>query len=150
MRAGWWLLVVVVAAAVYLPGVDNGFLYDDHELITKPEAPAGVSDLLAVFGERHWYNLPYYRPLSRLSYVAQKGLHGNEPLPYHVFNTLLVAALAVLAWILLRAPPFGIAAPPAWLAAAVFAMHPIASSGVWVGMSAAGVMRSEKRPYSSM
>ena len=69
--------------ALYLPAAGYDFIYDDAVLIVNEPAPQSSGDVLRVFGERHWHNLPYYRPVARVTMVAQKWLHGNRPAPYH-------------------------------------------------------------------
>lgn len=126
VAAGLGLLV----ACVYLPSLENGFIYDDHEVIEVQPRPTGVADLVRVFTEPHFRGLPYYRPVVRASLLAQKGLHGDAPALFHLGNALLAGAAAVAAFALLRAPGLGIAPLPAFLAAALFAVHPAASSAV--------------------
>src|SRR5262249_60432659 len=74
---------------------------------------------------------PYYRPASRATMVLQKGLHGNEPAPFHAFNVALVAAAALLLHALLRRPTLGLRPAAALLAAALFVAHPISSDCVY-------------------
>jgi len=123
--------LVLLVAAVYAPALRNGFVYDDRILIVEPPPARGISEIAHVFAERHWFNLPYYRPVSRVTMVLQKSLHGNHPAPYHAFNVALAAAAALLVFALLCQPGFGIARGPAWLAAALFALHPITSDCVY-------------------
>lgn len=110
---------------------NNEFIYDDRVLILEQPRPESIVQVFEVFGERHWYNLPYYRPLPRFTMVAQKYLHGTVPLPYHLLNAILIGLAAVAAYALLRLPVFRLRAVPALLASAVFVLHPIASSTVY-------------------
>lgn len=100
--------VLIFAFALYLPSVRNDFIYDDHQLILEQPTPQSVAEIFTVFGERHWYNLPYYRPLARLTMAAQKHLHDDKAVYFHLFNTFLIAATALMAFELLRLPVFGI------------------------------------------
>jgi Flp pilus assembly protein TadD len=120
----------LLVAAVYLPSLANGFLYDDHEVIEVQPRPAGIGEIARVFAEPHFRGLPYYRPLVRASLLAQKGLHGDAPALFHLGNALLAGATAVAAFALLRAPRLGVDALPAFLASLLFAVHPVASSAV--------------------
>ena len=117
--------------ALYAPSFQNGFVYDDQVLIVDAPAPKSASDVLRVFGERHWFNLPYYRPIPRSTLVLQKALHGNAAAAYHAFNAVLLGIATLLVHALLRLPVFRVAPGPALLATALFAVHPVASSCVY-------------------
>jgi tetratricopeptide (TPR) repeat protein len=125
------LALALVVAAAHLPALESGFVYDDRILILEQAPPRGLSDLAQVFAERHWFNLPYYRPVSRLTMVWQKGLHGDDPAPFHAFNLLLGAAASLLLFALLRQPAFGIGRAPALAAAALFGAHPVMADCVY-------------------
>lgn len=121
------LLLVIAVFAVYLPASSNGFIYDDTQVILAQAAPESPSDVARIFTERHFYNLPYYRPVTRATLLIQKSLHGGDPVPFHVFNAALAAAAAWLAYRLVSV----CGGPRPVLAAALFALHPIASSCVY-------------------
>jgi len=125
------LLLFLSVTGIYLPSVRNDFIYDDFILIVRETTPQSFTEIFRVFRERHWHDLPYYRPLSRLTMVIQKYWHGNRPGPYHAFNALVIAACACLAFGILRLPVWNIRTGPAVLAAALFALHPVASSTVY-------------------
>jgi len=124
------LALVLLVAGLYAPALGHGFVYDDRILIVEQPRPRAAADLLGVFAERHWFNLPYYRPVARFTMVLQKGLHGNDPAPFHAANVVLGAAAALLLLALLSERAFAIAPQAAWLAAALFALHPIAADCV--------------------
>jgi len=115
----------------YVPSVFNGFVYDDHAVILEEPRGRGVADLLHVFVEPHYRGLPYYRPVTRFSLLAQKAVHGDRPGLFHLGNAVLAGGAAAAALMLLRSPGLGIGAGPALLAAAAFAVHPVASSCVY-------------------
>jgi tetratricopeptide (TPR) repeat protein len=125
------LALFVSVSAVYLPSARYDFLYDDHILIVRQNPPRSVAEVARVFAERHWPDLPYYRPIVRSTLVIQKGLHGNRAGPFHVFNAAAMGLAAVVLFLLLRSPAFGNRSVPAWLAAAAFGIHPIASECVY-------------------
>jgi tetratricopeptide (TPR) repeat protein len=132
----WWRVIgpvflFILVAALYAPSLNNDFIYDDGELILQQVTPHSIGDVLRVFEERHWYNLPYYRPMARLTMVVQKFLHGNNPGPYHLFNAALMGLAALLGYGLLRLPVFGVRPVLAMFGAALFGMHPIASVCVY-------------------
>jgi len=130
-RAAFPVLLFVLVVAVYTRSSGNEFIYDDHRLIVEQPAVDSWSDVLQVFSQRHWYNLPYYRPVARLTMVVQKRMHGDQPGPYHLLNALMAGNAAIVAYLLFRLPAFGISAGWALFAAGLFALHPIASSCVY-------------------
>ncbi len=134
LMAPW--LIGILAVLLYLPSLRNGLVYDDEVLISNETPPAALADYAAVFGKpRHFANLPYYRPLPRLTVLVQKGLHDNRAAPYHLFNILLAGLTAAAAFSLLRRPAFGLPPIPAALAALLFIAHPVASSCVYPATS---------------
>jgi len=123
--------LVALVALPYAPAARLGFIYDDYELIVDREPPGSAFEIARVFVERHWPTLPYYRPIARASMLAQKALHGNDPAPYHLLNVVLVATLALAALVLLRTGALALPLPLAFAGAALFALHPVASSCVY-------------------
>jgi Tfp pilus assembly protein PilF len=124
-------LLFVLVAGLYAPSVHYGFIYDDHVLFaTTPvrDTAEAYADLLR---EPHFGHLPYYRPLARATFELQKLWHGARPAPFHLFNALAAGLLALAAWRLLARPGLRVREPFGWLAAALFALHPIASSSVY-------------------
>lgn len=124
-------VLFTVVVVLYLPSVGFDFIYDDHELILEQPVPGSWRDVAGVFRERHWYNLPYYRPVVRSTMLIQKYLHGDDPAPFHAFNVVLAGGMAVVTWGLLRAPVLGIPPLFAGIGAALVALHPIASCTVY-------------------
>ena len=125
------ILLFVLVVAVYAPSVRHAFIYDDIVLIVNQPPPRSVADVARVFTERHWGNLPYYRPVARLTMVLQKWAHGNEPGGYHLFNAALMGVAAALLYGLLRSAAFAVPPALAALGAALFALHPVAATTVY-------------------
>ncbi len=106
----------------------GGFVWDDDSWTT------GISSLLRDFSglRTMWCQLTalqQYYPLSGTTFWLDYHLWGFWTLPYHVENVLLHAASAVLFWQLLRR----LETPGAWLAGAVFALHPVmVESAGWI------------------
>ncbi len=129
-RARGLLLCVGVAALLCIPSAGNDFVYDDHEVIVSQPQPA-ASDLVRIFAEPHFLGLPYYRPVVRATLLGQKALHGDRAWAFRLGNAALMGLAAWLAFALLRTPAFGVKETPALLAAALFGVHPLASSCVY-------------------
>ncbi len=108
---------------VYGPSLGGGFVYDDEALIEKdPRVREGK--LLAAVTEPYWGERHggLYRPVTTLSFVLQ-GRVSRKPLGFRVVNLALHAGATVLAFALARRLTESERA--AFLAAAIFAVHPI-------------------------
>ena len=122
------MAVVLVAAAlvVYAPALHGDFMWDDDAHVTRPElrALAGLWRIWFDFGATQ-----QYYPLVHSAFWAEHLLWGNSVLGYHLVNVLLHAANGWLAYIILRR----LAVPGAWLAAAIFVVHPVVVESVaWI------------------
>ncbi len=129
VRYRGWLLAIALLAAVLLaygPALHGGLLWDDDAHVTRPE-------LRSWHGLwRIWFEVgatQQYYPLLHTAFWIQWQLWGEATLGYHVVNVVLhVAAALLFAGILRR-----LAVPGAWLAAAVFALHPVhVESVAWI------------------
>ena len=120
-------LIMVAVLVSYLPVLHAGYIIDDDNYVT---ANLQLRDLGGL--KRVWSDLsatPQYYPLVFTSFWAEYQLWGAKPAGYHITNVLLHALNALLVWILLQS--LGI--PGAWLAAALFALHPVQVESVaWI------------------
>ncbi|MGO8751262.1 MAG: tetratricopeptide repeat protein [Thermoguttaceae bacterium] len=124
-----WVFAAALAAAVFLayqPAWNGGFIWDDESHVTAP--PLRSLDGL----RRIWFEAgatqQYYPLLHSVFWVEQK-LWGDAPLGYHLVNILLHTLAALMAAILLRR----LEVPGAYLAAAIFALHPVhVESVAWI------------------
>lgn len=123
--AGALLGVFVLIA--YAPALRSGFIWDDDRYVTANPALRDVRGLTAL-----WTTLdatPQFYPLTHTVLWVQYALWGLNPHGYHVVCALLHAASAIVLWRTLGL--LGI--PGAWLAAAVFAVHPVhVESVAWI------------------
>ena len=120
-----WLAIALLALLPYLNGLAGDFVFDDVGVIRdnpviQRDAPWRVFTTVYEPGA-------LYRPLTMLTYVANARVDG-APLGFHAVNVLLHVAVALafyaLAMQLLAAPR------AAWIAAALFAVHPIHTEAV--------------------
>jgi tetratricopeptide (TPR) repeat protein len=111
-------LIVLLTIVAYLPALRCGFIWDDDDHFTRNPAMKSVHGL-----EQIWSSLAVsrYYPLTLTTFWVERHLWGLHPLPYHAVNVALQAANAVLLWIVLRR----LRVPGAWLAAALWAVHPV-------------------------
>jgi len=120
------LLLFGLTLLAYLPALRGGFLWDDDAHVTRPDLQS-----LAGLG-RIWFDVgatQQYYPLLHSAFWIEHRLWGDAPLGYHLLNILLHATAACLLGALLRR----LAVPGAWLAAFLFALHPVAVESVaWI------------------
>jgi len=111
----------------YLPALDNGFVWDDDDYVTENPTLRSADGLRRIWLEPG--AVPQYYPLTFTTLWIDYQIGGLDPFGYHVVNVLLHALAAVLAWRVLRA----LDVPGAWLAAALFAAHPVhVESVAWI------------------
>jgi protein O-mannosyl-transferase len=129
-RASLWLQAAILVAAVvlaYQPAWHAGFIWDDDVYVTHNRlltAPDGL--------KRIWFSRDspsQYFPLVYTAFRIERDAWGLAAGGYHWVNILLHAANALLLWALLRR----LRLPAAWLATALFALHPVQVESVaWV------------------
>ena len=124
-----WRMVAVVFAATllaYLPALRAGLIWNDSDYVTAPHlrSLAGLGRIWSEVGATE-----QYYPLLHGAFWVEHRLWGDAPLGYHLANVVLHAlAACLLAWVLRR-----LAVPGAWLAALVFALHPVGVESVaWI------------------
>lgn len=121
------LLLAALAVLAFAPSLGGGFLWDDDTYITNNPLVTAADGLRRIWFSRDAPS--QYFPLVYTMFRAEHGLWGMDPLGYRVVNLLLHAANAVLLWGVLR--QLGLRG--AWVAAAVFAVHPVqAESVAWI------------------
>ncbi len=132
-QPAWWrrdwvlgLLLVTATLLAYEPAWQGKPVWDDDAHITQPELRS-LSGLAGIW-TRPGVTQQYYPFVCSVFWVEHR-LWGDLPLGYHLANILLHAASALLLVRILRR--LGI--PGAWLAAAIFALHPVQVESVaWI------------------
>ncbi|MGH9470381.1 MAG: tetratricopeptide repeat protein [Terriglobia bacterium] len=131
-------LLVVLSSAPYLNSLWNGFVYDDNTQILTNPFIRDFSHLKAIFTSSVWVYAggargvtDYYRPLMTLTYLLCHELFGYNAYGYHFVSLLLNAAVVVLMFFVTKR--IFANRGMAFLAAAIFAIHPIHTEAVdWI------------------
>ncbi|MGD0650345.1 MAG: tetratricopeptide repeat protein [Verrucomicrobiia bacterium] len=120
-------LIVLLTVVVYLPALQGGFVWDDHHNITGNQLLRTLGGLEQTWMDPH-ASIQYY-PLTYTGFWVEYQAWGLHSFGYHVVNVLLHALNAFLVWVLLTR----LAVPGAWLAAVLFAVHPVhVESVAWI------------------
>jgi Flp pilus assembly protein TadD len=125
----YWLFVAALAVAiliVYQPVWNGTFLWDDAAHVTRPDLRSwqGLWSIWSAPGATQ-----QYYPLTHSFFWLQHRLWGDTPLGYHLVNVALHATVASMAGLIL----YRLAIPGAYLAAAIFALHPVQVESVaWI------------------
>jgi len=121
------LLLAAVTILVYRPAWNGGFLWDDDDYIINNKL------LTASDGwQRIWFSLDspsQYFPLTYSTFRVEHALWGLNTTGYHWVNLLFHVGNAFLVWAVLAR----LRVPGSWLAAAIFALHPVQVESVaWI------------------
>jgi tetratricopeptide (TPR) repeat protein len=119
-------IIVIAILIAYLPSLSGAFIWDDDKLLAENEL-VKTSDGLY----RFWCstNAIDYWPITNSTFWIEWRLWDMNPAGYHAANLILHIIEALLVWIILRKLSF----PGAYLAALIFAVHPVnVESVAWI------------------
>ncbi len=112
---------------VHYPAHNGGFVWDDDYYVTKNSLLTSPDGL-----QRIWFSLDapsQYFPLTYTALRFERAIWGLDPAGYHWVNILLHAINSLLVWRLLAR----LRIPWPWLAAMIFALHPVQVESVaWI------------------
>ena len=121
--------MAIIAAAVYLaylPSLSGGFIWDDHDLITNNRLVTGADGPHKIWCTTEPID---YWPLTNTAFWLEWRLWGLNSAGYHATNLILHIVETLLVWVILRR----LAIPGAFLAAMIFALHPVnVESVAWI------------------
>src|SRR5512143_2303767 len=126
------VVVALLAALPYVPSLGGDFVYDDPNAVTQ-------STLIRSLTPIRTFLALSTRPLTDYTYAIDDAIGGLKPTTYHATGIVLHVCTALLAyvfaWLLLGLPSLsprygGARRAIAWAAAALFAVHPLASETV--------------------
>ncbi|MGA2508245.1 MAG: tetratricopeptide repeat protein [Chitinispirillaceae bacterium] len=121
-------ILLVVTLAAYRPAWNGKPIWDDNAHITKPElrSAPGLARIWTQLGATK-----QYYPLVHSVFWLEYRLWGDAPLGYHLLNILLHVLSALILVRILRY--LKISGKAAWLAGAIFALHPVQVESVaWI------------------
>ncbi len=118
--------IVLATLVVYWPAIRGSFILDDDDLITRSpliKAPDGLS--------RIWFTTeaPEYYPIAYSAMWFEWRLFGMSTSGYHLVNLVFHIGSALVLWQILKR----LRIPGAYLAALLFAVHPVnVESAAWI------------------
>jgi protein O-mannosyl-transferase len=119
-------LIVAVVFLVYFPSISGSFILDDDILLTDNKAVKAHDGFF-----RLWHtaeSLEYY-PVTYDAFWIEWRLWGMHTTGYKITNLILHIVEVLLIWLILRR----LSIPGAFLAAMIFAVHPInVESAAWI------------------
>jgi tetratricopeptide (TPR) repeat protein len=119
-------LIAIVVFSAYLPAINSGFIMDDDLLLTENpliKASVGLQQFWCSTESQEFY------PVTYNTFWIEWRLWEMNPAGYHVTNLILHIVESLLIWIILRK----LYIPGAFLAAMLFAVHPVnVESVAWI------------------
>ena len=113
-----WLLLAITVLS-YTSALNCGYIWDDDSYVTENRNLTSVDGLVRIWTQP--LASPQYYPLVFTTFWLERQGWGLNPFGYHLVNVLLHACVAGLLYYLLLC----LEIPGAWLAALVFAVHPV-------------------------
>jgi len=140
------LILLLVSFAVYYNALFGAFVYDDKSQIVDNPWIRDISNIPTIFSRSVWSFrsgaaiLQYYRPLMHIVYMLTYSLFGLNPLGFHLVNILFHCGVSVLVFLVIRrllpeqrSPVSPVYFSPPFIAAMLFASHPIHTEAVaWI------------------
>lgn len=122
----WGSLLFVALLIAYSPALNGRLVWDDAGHVTRPE----IQSLHGLY--RIWFEFgatQQYYPFLHSAFWIEHRFWGDAVLGYHLTNVVLHAISAFLIVAIMRR----LSLPGGWLAAFVFALHPVSAESVaWI------------------
>lgn len=122
---GGALVIAALGIAASASSVINGFALDDVAIIARNEAIHALGDLPQLLTQAYWppeFGPSLYRPFTAIVFAFQWALGSGSPLVFHVVSITLYVAVSLL---VLRVASQVMQPTAAFVAAAIFAVHPL-------------------------
>jgi len=140
------LIILIFSFLVYFSAIFNDFVYDDNLQIVDNTWFRDIRNIPTIFSTNFWSFFQtgtisnYYRPLIYVIYMFNYHLFGLKPWGFHLVNILFHCGVSILVFIITRrfltenkvsTSPSHFS--PAFIAAMLFASHPIHTEAVtWI------------------
>jgi len=133
------LVLVMLALAASVTSLGNLFVYDSIPIIRENPDVHTLAAPWELFARQYWPPpfLGLYRPLSIFWFRVQWLVGGGEPWVFHAVSMALSAVTALAVYALGRRL---FPATVAWIAAALFAVHPVHVESVAVAINQSEIM----------
>jgi tetratricopeptide (TPR) repeat protein len=140
------LIIVIVSCAVYFNALFGDFVYDDKQQILDNPWIRDLKNIPTIFSksvasfEVASVISNYYRPLMHTTYMVNYHIFGLKPWGFHLVNILFHCGVSVLVFLIIRrfltkdkVTTFSVYLSPPFIAAMLFATHPIHTEAVtWI------------------
>ena len=115
---GGAFVIFLVTFVIYIPTLNGDFIWDDDDFLYNNNLIKADDGIYSF-----WFSTkpPDYFPLTSTTLWLEWRLWGKNALGYRVVNVLLHVISSVLIWLILKR----LKVPGAWLAALIFAVHPV-------------------------
>jgi tetratricopeptide (TPR) repeat protein len=137
-QADWYLwagVLALLALVAFWPVIQGGFIWDDEHYVTQNLSLQSFKGLVHLWippigsGMGDPLQTTQYYPLLYTLLWIEHHLWQDSAMGYHVVNLLMHAAGAVVLWRVLRR----LELPGAWVAAGLWAVHPLQAESVcWI------------------
>lgn len=123
-------MLAFIILIAYLPTLYGGFVWDDENYIHGNRLLRNAEGLQKIwFDPKAIYLESHYWPLVYTSFWLEYKVWNQVPFGYRLDNLLLHILNTILIWVILRR----MSVPWAWLAAAIFGLHPVHVESVsWI------------------
>lgn len=125
------ILLGLVSFVVYFNTIWNGFVMDDVMVLKDNrmvlQGAKAVPELLTTPHMRGYLIIPndLYRPLSLVMFALEYELFGLSPMVHHFFNIVTFAGCSIMLFLFLHKFFDGARVAVAFMAALIFAVHPV-------------------------
>lgn len=121
------LLIIFLVLLAYGPVLRAGYIWDDPEYVINNQTLRTLEGLKLIWTRPG--STPQFYPLVFTTFWIEYHLWELRPFGYHLVNILLHILSSLLLWRLLSR----LSLPGAWLASAIFAVHPVhVESVAWI------------------